>query len=146
MSESDKLISKLFAVVDALPFAEFDDDMSEVDASEFVDHAGEFFKAMQLAKVLRKEYPGAPVDGLVVCKHCAEFPCVCDEILYDVFTRTWWKENKSGCWPNNLEPCPGEKTYLANNVSRETALLLCDEYNATHEPGRLSLKAEFTEA
>lgn len=30
--------------------------------------------------------------------------------LYDVFIRTWWKENPA--WPNGLEPQAGERSYL----------------------------------
>lgn len=63
---------------------------------------------------------------------------------YDVFVRTWWKENPS--WPNGLEPCPGERRYIARGVTYERARELCDEYNETHEPGRLSKKAEFETA
>ena len=66
-------------------------------------------------------------------------------LRFDVFTRTWWKENHTGTWPNGLEPCPGEKTYIATNLSEEDALELCEEYNSSHDPGRLSLKAEYEE-
>jgi hypothetical protein len=63
---------------------------------------------------------------------------------YDVFVRTWWKENPA--WPNGLEPCPGRKHYLAKGVSYERARELCQQYNSTHKPGRLSRKAEFASA
>ena len=65
------------------------------------------------------------------------------ETYYDVFVRTWWKESPG--WPNGLEPCPGEKHYIGHHLIYEDALAMCDEYNSTHEPGRLSKKAEFTE-
>jgi len=67
---------------------------------------------------------------------------------YRVFTRTWWRkadEHEHGLWPDNLVPCPGRKTTLAKRVSREEALAICERYNSTHKPGRLSRKAEFTE-
>lgn len=64
-----------------------------------------------------------------------------DDAEFDVFHRTWWKESPG--WPNGLEPCAGEKTYLAYGVSEETARELCQEYNNSHEPGRLSRKAEY---
>jgi len=63
---------------------------------------------------------------------------------YDVFTRTWWRENPA--WPNGLEPCAGEKHYLARDVSEVEARETCAEYRAEHEPGRLALKAEYEEA
>jgi hypothetical protein len=63
---------------------------------------------------------------------------------YSVFTRTWWKENPS--WPNGLEPEAGEKTYLEEGLNTEAeARAIAKEYNATHDPGRLSEKAEFEE-
>jgi hypothetical protein len=60
---------------------------------------------------------------------------------YNVFTRTWWAINPA--WPNGLEPCPGKRRYLARGVSYGRARQLCDQYNSTHKPGRLSRKAEF---
>jgi hypothetical protein len=63
---------------------------------------------------------------------------------YNVFTRTWWKPNPA--WPDGLEPSPGKRRYLARGVSRERALQICEEWNSTHKPGRLSKKAEFEEA
>lgn len=69
-------------------------------------------------------------------------------MTYQVFTRTWWREaqgNERGRWPNNLVPCPGRKYTIAKRVGREEALQLCERYNSTHNPGRLSRKAEFEE-
>lgn len=63
------------------------------------------------------------------------------EDRYAVFHRTWWRNNPD--WPNGLEPCPGRRTYLARNVSYTTARAMCDDWNSTHTPGRLSRKAEF---
>lgn len=63
---------------------------------------------------------------------------------YNVFTRTWWKHNPA--WPKGLEPCPGKRRYLARGVSYERARELCQQYNSTHNPGRLSKKAEFESA
>ena len=61
---------------------------------------------------------------------------------YSVFVRNWWKENSS--WPNGLEPHAGaRKTYLAHGLARDSAYEMCQEYNSTHKPGRLSRKAEF---
>jgi len=62
--------------------------------------------------------------------------------MYKVFTRTWWKENTS--YPNGLEPCPGRKHTLQEGIDSEAeAREICQEYNATHKPGRLSRKAEY---
>ena len=63
---------------------------------------------------------------------------------YDCFVRTWWRENPS--WPQGLEPCLGEKTYIAHGLSWSEARETCEEYNNSHDPGRLSEKAEFEEA
>ena len=62
---------------------------------------------------------------------------------YSVFTRTWWKYNKS--WPNGLEPCPGEKTYIEDFETLEDARNFC-QYNNEHnlpEDNELSFKYEF---
>jgi hypothetical protein len=64
-----------------------------------------------------------------------------NEARYTVFTRTWWKHNPS--WPNGLEPGVGKKTRIARNVSEAEARQICQQYNATHKPGRLSRKAEY---
>jgi hypothetical protein len=63
---------------------------------------------------------------------------------YSVFTRTWWIDNPA--YPNGLEPSAGLKTYLRRDLkTEEEARAIAKEYNATHEPGRLSRKAEITE-
>jgi hypothetical protein len=63
--------------------------------------------------------------------------------MFNVFVRTWWRLNHA--WPNGLEPCPGNKRYLVRGVPRREAFDRCQEWNATHKPGRLSRKAEFEE-
>lgn len=63
--------------------------------------------------------------------------------IYRAFTRTWWRNNPS--WPNGLEPCPGRRHVIARNLSWEEAREVCQRYNSTHKPGRLSRKAEFEE-
>lgn len=64
-------------------------------------------------------------------------------VPYKVFTRTWWTENKD--WPNGLEPCVGKSRTIARNIPTESeAQKIAQEWNATHEAGRYSLKAEFT--
>lgn len=67
--------------------------------------------------------------------------------LYDVYIRRWWAEaapDERHKWPKGLVPKLGRKTYLARRVSRDQALEICERYNTTHNPGRYSLKAEFT--
>jgi hypothetical protein len=64
---------------------------------------------------------------------------------YRCFTRTWWKHNDSGKWPNNLEPCPGRKTTFARHCTKDEARILCEQYNMLHKPGKLSKKAAFEE-
>jgi hypothetical protein len=64
-------------------------------------------------------------------------------MTYNVFTRTWWKENPD--WPNGLEPCAGEKDYIAFGLSELEARAMCKELNRDIDPGRYSLKAEYEE-
>lgn len=62
--------------------------------------------------------------------------------MYRVFVRNWWKNNPS--YPNGLEPCAGRKTTIKKNVATEDqARSICQVYNANHDPGRLSRKAEY---
>jgi hypothetical protein len=62
---------------------------------------------------------------------------------FKVFARTWWTENKD--WPNGLEPCVGKSRTIARDIATEAeAREIAQEWNATNEPGRYSLKAEFT--
>jgi hypothetical protein len=69
-----------------------------------------------------------------------------EQKYYNVFHRTWWKEAETPGWPNGLEPCAGKRHYIKKHVTYADARELCDEYNSTHEPGRLSDKAEFEES
>ena len=66
--------------------------------------------------------------------------------MYKVFTRTWWRENSER--PGGLEPdASGRKTTIAKNIDTfEEAQAIAKQYNATHEPGRLSRMAEIDEA
>jgi len=75
--------------------------------------------------------------------------------LYDVFIRSWWvyddvKEYnyKTGGFKlvKKIVPGPGEKKYTHYGLTRAEALTMCKEYNDTHEPGELSIKAEFEES
>lgn len=63
---------------------------------------------------------------------------------YTVFVRNWWKHNPS--YPDGLEPDgAAEKEILETGLSLEEAREMCREYNDTHDPGKLSRKAEFME-
>jgi hypothetical protein len=62
--------------------------------------------------------------------------------MYRVFTRTWWRNNSD--YPNGLEPHVGRKTIIKKNIdTEEEAREICRVWNANHEPGRLSRKAEY---
>jgi hypothetical protein len=64
-----------------------------------------------------------------------------DSARYTVFTRTWWIANPA--WPNGLEPGAGPRHRLAKNLSYREARELCADWNAKHDPGKFSRKAEF---
>lgn len=64
--------------------------------------------------------------------------------MYRVFSRTWWRANPS--WPGGREPGAGRKTTIQRNVQdEETARAICKRWNASHNPGKLSRKAEYEE-
>ena len=65
--------------------------------------------------------------------------------MYRVFTRTFWKVNTSGKWPNNIEPHLGKKTPLGTYPTEAAARDVCRVWNAQNKPGKLSRKAEFEE-
>jgi hypothetical protein len=60
---------------------------------------------------------------------------------YQIFTRTWWKKNPK--YPNGLEPSPGRKYTIGYANTEEEAREICERYNSTYNPGRLSKKAEY---
>ena len=64
-----------------------------------------------------------------------------EKARYRVFSRTWWRSNPA--WPDGREPGAGPKRTLRRNLSYEEARQFCQEWNATHDPGKLSRKAEF---
>jgi hypothetical protein len=66
------------------------------------------------------------------------------QTYYNVFHRTWWQANPG--WPNGREPGAGPRHYIQKRVTWADARELCREWNATHDPGPLSDKAEFKEA
>jgi hypothetical protein len=60
---------------------------------------------------------------------------------FEVFHRTWWRHNLS--WPNGSEPCAGKKHHICFTESESSARNICREWNAEHDPGELSDKAEY---
>ena len=60
---------------------------------------------------------------------------------YRVFHRVWWKENPA--YPNSLEPHAGRKTTIRIVDSVSEARAMCKVWNANHNPGKYSRKAEF---
>lgn len=66
--------------------------------------------------------------------------------MFRVYVRNWWREAtpEDGRWPNDLVPNSGDKGRRIGSAStEEEAQRLCREYNSTHQPGRLSKKAEY---
>lgn len=60
--------------------------------------------------------------------------------MYHVFVRNWWKVGSTG----GLVPNPGaRKTTLARVSTESEARAICQQYNSTHNPGKLSRKAEY---
>ena len=62
---------------------------------------------------------------------------------FQVFVRNWWKLNDE--YPDGREPSPGHSYPIEIMATEEEARAMCAEWNATHTPGKLSRKAEFTE-
>lgn len=64
-------------------------------------------------------------------------------MVYNVFVRNWWKKHPK--YPGRLEPdAAAEKKYLAHGLATEKeAQDMAQKYNASHDPGRLSRKAEY---
>lgn len=62
---------------------------------------------------------------------------------YRTFTRTWWRNNPA--WPNGLEPGAGKQYTHSRGLTEAEARAQCQQWNATHKPGRLSRKMEYTQ-
>ena len=64
---------------------------------------------------------------------------------YEIRVRNWWKLNPS--WPDGREPhaIPWDQARKIGTADTEAeAREMCAEYNATHKPGKLSRKAEYS--
>ena len=65
--------------------------------------------------------------------------------MYECYIRNWWKEETDRHGRKKLVPHPhARKTLLAWARTEEEALKICEDYNSTHNPGKLSRKAEFS--
>ena len=66
-------------------------------------------------------------------------------MMYKVFVRNWWRDDKN--WPGGLAPDPNARKYTLHRglQKEEDARRLCLLWNTTHQKGRLSRKAEYTE-
>ena len=63
---------------------------------------------------------------------------------YQVFARNWWKLNPE--WPGGIEPDGGATKHNLQKVATEReARAVCEDWNMTHRPGKLSRKAEYEE-
>ena len=66
--------------------------------------------------------------------------------VWEVRKCPWWRHNAS--WPGGREPYAqpwNEAVLLGRFDTREEARAYAQEYNASHDPGPLSVKAEFDE-
>jgi len=68
-----------------------------------------------------------------------------NERRYDVFHRTWWRWEQTSTGRKRV-PGAGKRTYIAQGLSYELAREVAREWNAEHEPGELSRKAELEQA
>ena len=64
-------------------------------------------------------------------------------MAYRTFTRTWWKSNPD--YPDGREPHIGRKTIYTVWYNEQQAREECQEWNKTHNPGKLSRKMEYEE-
>ena len=62
---------------------------------------------------------------------------------FRVFTRTWW--TKDPTWPNGLRPEAGRATTIGYADTEREARIMCNGWNADHEPGPYSRRAEYTD-
>jgi hypothetical protein len=60
-------------------------------------------------------------------------------VTYHVFHRTWWQRTPEG----GRRPGVGHKTTIARVATEAEARALCHAYNASHDPGPHSRKAEY---
>jgi hypothetical protein len=63
---------------------------------------------------------------------------------FRVYKRAWWKENPE--WYNGLEPDGNARKYTLKFCdTEEEAREYAIRWNKTHDAGRLSVKAEYTQ-
>ncbi len=61
--------------------------------------------------------------------------------MYEVFTRTWWRENPE--WPGGLEPEVGNPVVIKIAHKRSDARAFCKKWNHMNPPCRHGRMAEF---
>lgn len=66
-----------------------------------------------------------------------------EQVMYEVFTRTWWRKADPAVWPNGKEPHMGRKRHLKTVRTEEEARQYCREWNAENPAGKLSRRAEY---
>ena len=66
---------------------------------------------------------------------------------FATFTRTWWRWRYITGYPNGSvrvrEPGAGRKRYHGRRLTEDEARRMCEQWNATHNPGPLSRKMEY---
>ena len=63
---------------------------------------------------------------------------------FEVFHRTWWRWSLD--WPGNREPGAGESHHIGWAQTEARARYMCRRWNASHDAGPLSDRAEYTAA
>ena len=65
--------------------------------------------------------------------------------MYTIFKRAWWREEKDRYGMKKLVPNPGARRITIAHVETEAeARQWCKEWNDSHDPGKTSIKAEYT--
>lgn len=62
-------------------------------------------------------------------------------MTYECFHRTWWRANPD--WPDGREPGAGERFFVAIADTEAEARQICNEWNASHDPGLLDDMCEY---
>ena len=63
---------------------------------------------------------------------------------FEVFHRTWWRNNPD--WPDGREPGVGQSRHIGWAQTEARARYMCRQWNASHDAGPLSDRAEYSAA